>query len=385
MQPPKFAIGIPSYNEVESISFVLKQVDAGIRQYFNPSEFIILNLDSDSTDGTKEAFLNTNTVCSKRYFEAPPGKGRAMLNFFKYCLDNQIPYIATVDADLKSIKPNWIVKLLKPIVEGFDFVIPVYSRNRFEANITNHFAYPLILANYGAELRQPLGGEFGYSSGFCRFLLDQPKYLKTYEYGIDIFISCNAVFGGFNIKETYLSQKIHAPSFYHMEPTFRQVSESGIFVTKFHRNRKFDIGKITRSGKSSGIGSYKYFPHKKAIPRLKKQLKRRFIRYRNERLYERFIVNKSLIRKIASIIDGEDLKSLDSNLWSDYLAALLTTCYYRGFDIRNLKIISRISIPIYRWRAMTYWLAVENASPEKAEKVLKEQAFLLKTKMKRYN
>lgn len=377
----KFAVGIPSYNEAEQIGFVLAQVDKGLSQKFNPLECVIINLDSNSLDGTKEAFLGLKTVCAKRYVTTPRGKGRAMLYFFKYCLDNDIPFMATVDADLKSITPEWIYKLLKPITEGYDYVIPVYTRNRFEANITNHFAYPLILANYGIELRQPLGGEFGYSSRFCRYLLQHPKHLKTHEYGIDIFISCCALFGGFNIKETYLGKKIHAPSFYHMESTFRQVSESGIFITKLHHSKNFKLGVIEKSKKSSGVDEFKYFPHKKIIPKLQLQLARRFLVYKRRGWYEKFVKGKSLVNKIGTIIESGDLSSMDTNVWTEYLASILKVCYRNNFNLSDLKIVSKTTIPVYRWRVMTYWLSVENAKPKEAEKNIRDQAALLKNKI----
>lgn len=381
----KFAIGIPSYNEAESIRYVLKTVDKGLSVYFHPSNCLIVNLDSKSLDGTKEIFLKTITKCRKKYLMVPKGKGRAMLFFFKYCLKNKIPYLATVDADLKTITPQWIYKLLKPVTQNYDYTVPVYTRNRFEANITNHFAYPLILANYGIELRQPLGGEFGYSASFCRYLLKQPKYLKTFGYGIDIFISCSALAGGFKIKEINLNKKIHAPSYFHMESTFRQVSESGIFITKIHRQRKFKIGKIKHNFQSSGVDEFKYFPHKKFLPRLKKQLQIRFIRYKNKGLYSMFIANKSLIDKIAFIIKNGDVYSLSESIWTDYLICLLKNCYQMAFKINNLKIISRITIPVYRWRVMTYWLSVENSKSEEAEKIIKNQAIMLESKLKCYN
>lgn len=377
----KFAVGIPSYNEAESIAFVLKQVDKGLAKYFDSSECLMINLDSHSPDKTRNRFLQIKTHVSKKSLTVPRGKGRAMLYFFQFCLKNNIPYIATVDADLKSITPIWIYKLLRPIVEGYDYVIPVYTRNRFEANITNHFAYPLIYANYDVQLRQPLGGEFGYSKKFCQFLLTYKKYSKIYDYGIDIFISCCAIFGGFNIMETYLGKKIHAPSFYHMEPTFRQVFESGIFVTKTHRNKNYKIGKIQKNKRSGGIDEFKYFPHKKKISKLKKQLKRRFLKYKKMGLYDKFIGKKLLINKISKIINKEDLISFKPKLWLDYLTCLLKTCYAGNFDIFSLKIVSRITVPVYRWRAMTYWLSVENLKPKEAEKIIKDQAMMLKNKM----
>jgi len=238
---PRIAVGIPSFQEADRISYVVKRVDEGLRQICNRSECIIINVDSHSTDGTNAAFLATMTQSPKRTLWVPRGKGRAMLAFFDFCVSHGVSWCATVDADLESIESDWIPRLLKPIREGADFAIPVYTRNRFESNITNHFAYPLLSSVYGAGLRQPLGGEFGYSRRLCEYLIAQPRHPKTLEYGIDIFITSNALAGGFSISEVYLGRKIHAPSFYHMESTFRQVFESGLFVTGNHRRGQMSL------------------------------------------------------------------------------------------------------------------------------------------------
>lgn len=377
----KYVVGIVSYNEVDQIPFVLSQVDQGLSSNFNPQECLILNLDSGSTDGTREAFLNSPTICQKEYIKTPMGKGRAMLWLFRFCVRNSVPCVATVDADLKSITPEWVYKLLKPIELGFDFVVPVYQRNRFEANITNHFAYPLLYANFGLDLRQPLGGEFGYSLSFCKYLIKQNKHPKTYKYGIDIFVSAHALTGGFKIAETHLNKKIHAPSFFHMERTFREVSESGMFVTRDILRKGVNLSSIKRSRRCGGINSSTFYAHKAILPKLQKQLRSRFVRYKDAGLYEKYILNKLVLEQINQIIRQNDTQSLEEELWIGYVHALLQAYYQNNYDNKVLQTLSRITIPIYRWRALTYWLESEKLSAEKAEKILNTQALLLRKKV----
>lgn len=64
---PKIIIGIPSYNEEDSVAFVIKQIDEGIQKFYNPKECLIINLDSDSEDKTREIFLGIPTKTSKKY------------------------------------------------------------------------------------------------------------------------------------------------------------------------------------------------------------------------------------------------------------------------------------------------------------------------------
>jgi len=171
----KILIGIPSYNEEDSIAFVVKQIDKGIQKFYNPAECLIINLDSDSEDETKKAFLKTQTKTSKEHINTgsrPRGKGKNLLKLFQLSQELNAEYVVTVDADIKTVNQNWVFSLLNPLIkEGFDYCVPIYSRNRFEGNITNNFAYPLVYSIYGVEVRQPIGGDFGISKRLCDYLL----------------------------------------------------------------------------------------------------------------------------------------------------------------------------------------------------------------------
>ena len=67
-------VGIPSYNEADNIAFVSSQVSLGLNKYFPNHSAAIINVDNNSTDGTKEAFLGTETGKTlKRYISTEKG------------------------------------------------------------------------------------------------------------------------------------------------------------------------------------------------------------------------------------------------------------------------------------------------------------------------
>lgn len=200
------------------------------------------------------------------------------------------------------------------------------------------------------------------------------------KYGIDIFISCNSIAGGFKVKEVYLGKKIHAPSFFHAELTFRQVFESGVFVTRLHKLENFKLGKIEHSKKSGGIDEVEYFPHKKALPHLFKELTEKFFRYKDNGYYNQYI-EKNIIEEIAKIIKNGKT-NISADIWTTVLASVLNKCYSQHFDISKIPFLSRIMVPIYRWRLASYWLEVESISPERAERLVRDQANLLRDKLK---
>ena len=79
-------IGIPSLNEADNIAYVAEQVALGLRRYSPSKTRLILNVDNESADGTKEAFLNAETCnIQKKYISTGKdmvGKWNNMRNLF---------------------------------------------------------------------------------------------------------------------------------------------------------------------------------------------------------------------------------------------------------------------------------------------------------------
>ena len=164
---PDIIVGIPSYNEADNIAFVASQLSLGLKRYFPAHSSAIINVDNNSTDGTKEAFLGSETgEIPKKYISTGKGvvgKGNNFMNLFKEVESLKAKAIVVVDADLLSITPEWVKKLVTPILEGHDFVTPLYSRNEYDGTITNHITYPLLYSIFKANIRQPIGGDFSFS------------------------------------------------------------------------------------------------------------------------------------------------------------------------------------------------------------------------------
>lgn len=376
----KIIVGIPSYNEAKRIGFVVKQIDRGLTKIFNPKNCLIVNLDGKSPDNTKEEFMKVKTACSKEYIPVSKGKGYGLLKFWQYALSENATGAATLDADIKSITPTWIYKLLNPIVnKECDVVVPLYTRNRFSGGITNHFAYPLIYSLYGFKVRQPLAGEHGYSLSFIKYLLKQSKSQTSFKYGIDFYITANALFGKFRMLIRELGQKIEKPGFAHQKRTLLEVSQSAIFTTRNHlynwgdnhNNSSF----VSIEGNTLGIDKAEQFSHKRAIPHLFKTLREDFENYKQiikVLLKEEYTMLQNIIRS--------DNAEFTSQLWTDILLKILLKCYSPQFEIRDIPLMASILLPIYRRRVISFWLSVEGVDPQIAEEIINRQAELLHKK-----
>lgn len=208
-------VGIPSYNNVQTIGHVAKIVDLGIQKYFH-GKGLIVNSDGGSKDGTKEGFLKEKTKSDKiaYVYNGVAGKGSAMGSVMEISSLINAPVTVFVDSDLRSIEPWWIERLTKPIVDGeSSYVTPYYVRHKYDGTITNNICYPLTSILYGQKVRQPIGGDFGVSLEMIQKYISKPT--ETWQsdvarFGIDIWMTTTAMCEGNKpVWQAALGAKIH--------------------------------------------------------------------------------------------------------------------------------------------------------------------------------
>ncbi len=221
-------VGIPSYNNARTIGHVVRAVQAGLAKYFPDHKAVLVDSDGGSTDGTPQIVQDTiiedfqsillhHRVTPAFKMSIPyhglPGKGSAFRTVFELAVALKVKACAVVDADLRSITPEWIELLLKPVLEeGFDYVSPLYSRHKFDGTITNSIIYPLTRALYGKRIRQPIGGDFGFSGELAEHYLTKDVWqTDVARYGIDIWMTTEAIANSCKIAQAFLGAKIHDP------------------------------------------------------------------------------------------------------------------------------------------------------------------------------
>ncbi len=221
---------IPSYNEADSISFPTTQADKGLKKYFGDKTSVIINCDNNSPDNTKQAFLDTPTDTPKIYLSTAPGikgKGNNFANLFKKVVELDAKAVVVVDADLESITPEWIKHLGEPLFSGFSYVAPLYIRHKYDGTITNGIAYPMSRALYGRRVRQPIGGDFGFSGDLGKTYMNGKGWSEAIAYfGIDIWMTTLAINQKVQVCQSFMGRpKIHRvkdPGS-HLGPMFREV------------------------------------------------------------------------------------------------------------------------------------------------------------------
>ncbi len=219
-------IGIPSYNNAGTIGHVVRAAHAGLAKYFPQFTGVIINSDGGSKDATREVVLSSQVQDTHLLmlstplkpvhrlsfpYHGTPGKGSAFRLIFQMASLMKAKVCAVVDSDLRSITPEWIDLLIRPVLFGdFDFVAPYYHRHKYDGTITNSIVYPLTRALYGRRIRQPIGGDFGVSSAmFSRYLAREDWETDVARYGIDIWMTTIAVAEGFRVCQSFLGAKLH--------------------------------------------------------------------------------------------------------------------------------------------------------------------------------
>ncbi|WP_447978915.1 glycosyltransferase [Candidatus Nitrospira bockiana] len=220
-------IGIPSFNNARTIGHVVRAVMAGLAKYFSGRRSVLVNSDGGSTDGTPEVVARSVVdygamLISDRQgllqkiitpYHGIPGKGSAFRTIFEIARRLKAKACAVVDSDLRSITPEWIELLIGPVLEqGYDYVAPYYLRHKYDGTITNSIVYPMTRALYGHRIRQPIGGDFGFSGALAEHYAAKHVWESDVaRFGIDIWMTTEAIASGARVCQSFLGAKIHDP------------------------------------------------------------------------------------------------------------------------------------------------------------------------------
>ncbi|MBW2506880.1 MAG: glycosyltransferase [Deltaproteobacteria bacterium] len=224
-------LGIPCYNNETTITHVIQMVTHGLAKHYPNKRCVLFIADGGSTDDTREAAKEFQIKPWQEkivsIYRGQAGKGTALRSVFEAAESLKVKVCAMVDSDLRSITADWVRYLIDPILEkGYQYVSPVYVRHKYDGTITNNIVYNLTRALYGKRIRQPIGGDFAISRDVAKYYIEQDVWdTDVARFGIDIWMTTNAVTHGFRICQSNLGVKIHdvKDPGQHLGPMFRQV------------------------------------------------------------------------------------------------------------------------------------------------------------------
>ncbi len=382
MERANLVIGIPSWNEADSINYPTLQASIGLKKYFPDKKAVIINCDNNSPDNTKKAFLETKTDVPKIYLSTPPGvkgKGNNFFNLFKKVKALQAEAVLVVDADLKSITPEWIKCMGEPLFKGFSFITPLYARHKYDGTITNSIAYPLLRALYGRRVRQPIGGDFGFSGNLASVFLDTDiRNDAVASFGIDIWMTTIAVNQQVRVCQSYIGRpKEHRNEdlFATIYPMFRQ--EVG---TLFSLMKRLDTNwhrvKNSKPTAIHGFGSWETeFPPKVEIDPV--SLKNCF--HDGFREYDetwKTTLSPDIYGKLHEIKEmAIDVFTFPADLWARILYDWAVA--YRDAD--NTDRLMDALVPLYFGKTLSFIRKTEKMTIQQTEATIEEECMVFES------
>ena len=369
-------VSIPSYNEADSISYPTQQASEGLSRYFPDKKAVIINCDNNSPDDTKTAFLDTPTSTPKIYISTPPGvkgKGNNFKSLFQKVVDLEAKAIVVVDADLKSITPQWIKHLGEPLFSDFSYVAPLYVRHKYDGTITNGIAYPMSRALYGRRVRQPIGGDFGFSGELAKIYLQSKEWDEAVaNFGIDIWMTTLALNESVQVCQSFMGRpKIHRPKdpAASLGPMFREVVGT-IFSLMKHFESSWPKVKYSKPTSIYGFGLGEVeMPPKVEVDsqKLIQKFHEGFDLHRQ--IFER-ILTKDVFLKLLEI-RGMKERVLDfpTDLWARVLFDM-AIAYRDALDEKDQMLDALI--PLYYGRTFSFVKKTKRMSARQAEEAIEE-------------
>ncbi|MFQ5963518.1 MAG: glycosyltransferase [Candidatus Scalinduaceae bacterium] len=373
-------VGIPCYNNEDTISHVVSTAAKGLRAYFHDNKSALFVSDGGSTDDTREkAYTATIPEGFHRrvsIYRGMPGKGTSFRAVFEVAKFLKADCCIVIDSDLRSITPEWIKLLAEPVLnKSAGFVAPSYIRHKHDGTITNNIVYPMTRALYGLRMRQPIGGDFGFSGELADLYTKENVWdTDVARYGIDIWMSTTAINEGFKIVQAQLRTKVHDAKdpVAHLGGMFREVVS-----TLFYLMGKYESKWRTIKGSTpvETIGEPKEVAKIEPVSVNLSKLEIEFLEgfYHFNPLYKQIIEPESYnqlfknIRKLKKT--GEVIFPTD--LWAKILYDFAFT--YQTWS-RNRRKLVDILIPLYFGRTAAYCHEVSELDAEQSEKVVENQA-----------
>jgi len=377
-------IGIPCYNNESTIEHVFTTVAEGLHKHFPDKTKAILVSDGGSLDDTREVIESSSIPDDVHknvgIYRGIPGKGTSIRAIFQTAEKLEVKGCAIFDSDLRNISDHWVKDMIEPILSGeADYLTPFYSRHKYDGTITNNIVYPMVRAIFGQNVRQPIGGDFGFSGEMAKYFANKHVWdTDVAKFGIDVWMTVTAMGEGFKLAQVNLGRKIHDAKdpASDLGPMFFQVVSTLFYLIGYFektwrdREEKIDIPVIRDNAELPDIQPIKT-NIKKAISEFVDGFKH------FDSFYRQILdhTNYSALKDIADETIANNRNHLNFKFSSELWAKIL---YDFAFIFqtwnRNRRRLVDIMTPLYFGRTAAYCLEVKDMTDEEAEKIVQAQA-----------
>ena len=370
-------VGIPCYNNEKTISHVIQMVTHGLIKHYKDKRSVILIADGGSTDDTREVAKEFEIKPWQEkiisIYRGTGGKGSAFRSVFETAKRLNVKACMVVDSDLRSITSDWVKYLLEPILEkDYQYISPVYSRYKYDGTITNNIVYNLTRALYGLRIRQPIGGDFAFDGNLAAYYIEQDVWeTDVARYGIDVWMTTNAITNNFKICQSNLGVKIHdakdpAES---LGPMFRQVVHT-LFVLMEQHEAKWKAIKGSRTVPLFGLQEFmEPEPIQVDLGRLVTEYKTGFRQFKG--LYQDIFCSECFKELKRCATKAKTKFVMPVTTWVHVLYETAATFHH--WTHNRTQLVNLVT-PLYLGRVASFINRTKNMSSSHAEEVVEEQA-----------
>jgi len=301
------------------------------------------------------------------------GKGSAFRSVFETAKRLNVKACMVVDSDLRSITSDWVKYLLEPILEkDYQYISPVYSRYKYDGTITNNIVYNLTRALYGLRIRQPIGGDFSFTGQLASYYIEQDVWdTDVARYGIDVWMTTNAITNNFKICQSNLGVKIHdakdpAES---LGPMFRQVVHT-LFVLMEQHEAKWKAIKGSRTVPLFGLQELmEPEPIQVDLGRLVTEYKTGFRQFKG--LYQDIFCPECFKELKRCATKAKTKFVMPVTTWVHVLYETAATFHH--WTHNRTQLVNLVT-PLYLGRVASFINRTKKMSSSQAEEVVEEQA-----------
>ncbi|MBN2126282.1 MAG: glycosyltransferase [Deltaproteobacteria bacterium] len=370
-------VGIPCFNNEATVVHVIQMVTHGLAKHYHDKRSVIFIADGGSTDDTREVAKEFQIKPWQEkiisIYRGPGGKGTALRSLFEAAARLKVGVCAMVDSDLRSITPDWVRYLMDPVLEkDYQFVAPVYLRHKYDGTITNNIVYNLTRALYGKRVRQPIGGDFAISRDVARFYAEQDVWdTDVARYGIDIWMTTNAITQGFRICQSNLGVKIHDAKDpgQQLGPMFRQVLSALFSLMERYETH----WKSVRGSEPLEIFGYEGYVEPEPVNVDSEGMIELFkTGYRQFWPLWKEIFCGDCFAVIQNLVEQDSQRfCLSTSTWVQILYELAATFHY--WSVNRNKLLDLVT-PLYFARVASFVRQSWEMSSQQAEELVEEQA-----------
>jgi len=236
-------VGIPFYNEADTLPHVLRTAIKGLRKYYPDAKCVLVAAGSPMGEDALRSVLampigeDMGLIAFILSDKLLNGKGWSIRAIFEVA-DRLGADLALLEADLKSrhgknglegFSPEWVRLLLEPIRnDQFDMVISRFHRHHLEAPVS-FLTYPLFSSLYHCPIRRLTGGQWGMAHDlFAKYRANtrQAWYNQISGYGVDAWLVAVAITNEARICEANMGVKVRQRSRAKAELVLRQVVQA---------------------------------------------------------------------------------------------------------------------------------------------------------------